>query len=133
MQVIHRIEYPHAVAPAITEKLAYDIEATQRLLAEDWTARQEQLLEQHFSLSVVAGAMEWKRWPDISFLDEETWLSTLATLIDQFDITDEDWVAIAFRLWLGRVLQYTFTVAVRGHAHSLAYLNQMVLRAAHRR
>jgi hypothetical protein len=77
--------------------------------------------------------MEWKRWPDTSFLDEETWLSTLATLIDQFDITDEDWVAIAFRLWLGRVLRYTLTVAVRGHAYSLAYLNQMVLRAAHRR
>jgi mannosylglycerate synthase len=131
--VIHRIEYPHAVAPAITEKLAYDIEATQKLLAEDWSPRQEQLLEAHFPPSVVTGASQWKRWPDTSFLDEETWLSTLRTLIDKFDLLDEDWVAIAFRLWLGRVLQYTFTVAVRGHAHSLAYLNHMVLRAAHGR
>ena len=131
--VIHRIEYPHAVAPAITEKLAYDIEATQRLLAEDWTARQEQLLEVHFAPAVGAGAKKWKRWPDTSFLDEETWLSTLGILMNHFVLSDDDWVAIAFRLWLGRVLQYTFTVAVRGHAHSLAYLNQMVLRAAHGR
>jgi mannosylglycerate synthase len=131
--VIHRIEYPHAVAPSITEKLAYDIEATQQLLAEDWTPRQEQLLEAHFLPSVVAGAKKWKRWPDTSFLDEETWLSTLSTLMDRFVLSDEDWASIAFRLWLGRVLQYTLTIAVRGHAHSLAYLNNTVLRAAHRR
>jgi mannosylglycerate synthase len=131
--VIHRIEYPHAVAPAITEKLAYDIEATQKLLAEDWSPRQEQILEEYFPSPVVAGASKWKVWPDTSFLDEETWLATLSTLVDQFVLSDDDWVAIAFRLWLGRVLQYTFTVAVRGHAHSLAYLNHMVLRAAHGR
>jgi mannosylglycerate synthase len=132
-RVIHRIEYPHAVATAITEKLAYDIEATQQLLAEGWTPRQEQMLEAYFPPRVVTGARKWKRWPDTSFLDEETWLSILGTLIDQFVLSDDDWVSIAFRLWLGRVLQYTLTVAVRGHSYSLAYLNHMVLRAAHAR
>ena len=129
--VVHRIEYPHAIAPAVTEKLAYDIEGTQRLLSENWSPRQEQLLEAYFPPAVVAGAKKWKHWPDTSFLDEDAWLSTLGPLIDHFVLSDEDWEAVAFRLWLGRVLRYTFTIAVRGHAHALAYLNHMVIRAAH--
>ncbi len=129
-KITHRVEYPDAVSPSIAEQLAYDIEGTQKLLAEDWSPRQQQLLDSHFSLAIAAGAMNWETWPDTSFMGEEVWFSALRSMIDNFALGDEDWEALAFRLWVGRVLHYTLTIAIRGHSYSLAYLNEMVQRSA---
>jgi hypothetical protein len=127
--VTHRVEFPHAVSPSITEKIGFDIEATQILLTSGWTDRQVELLGRYFPPEVAAGAKSWQEWPQTSFLDEPTWLATLRALLDSFVLGDADWEELAFRLWVGRVLQYTMTVAIRGHAFALAYLNQMVTRA----
>jgi hypothetical protein len=62
-------------------------------------------------------------------MDEQTWLETLGILLDDFVPTDNDWVDLAFRMWVGRVLHYTLRIAVRGHAFADAYLHQMVARA----
>ena len=131
--VVHRVEDPHEVSPAIIEQLAYDIEGTQKLLADDWSPRQERLLADHFVPAIAAGAVNWELWPDTSFMTEEVWFSALRSLINEFVLGDDDWEALAFRLWVGRVLHYTFTVAVRGHNYSLAYLNDMVLRSTNPR
>ncbi len=127
--VVHRIEYPHAVSPAIAEKIGYDIAASQLLLAAAWTDRQEELLTEFFPPEVAGRAKDWRRWPDSSFLDDHAWFATLRCLLDHFVLGDDDWEALAFRLWVGRVLHFTLTVAVRGHAFALAYLNEMVIRA----
>jgi mannosylglycerate synthase len=126
--VIHRIEYPHSVSPAIAEKIAYDIEVTQRLLAAGWNKGQEVLLVKHFPPEVTSGALAWKAWPDTAFMDESTWLKTLSILLKQFELRDEEWCDLAFRLWLGRVLNYTLRVAVRGHSYATAYLHDMIRR-----
>lgn len=126
--VVHRIEYPHSVSPAITEKIGYDIEATQLLLAGGWSRNQEQLLADHFPSEVCIGAKAWKTWPDATFMDEPTWLNTLLVLLEFFDLDDPEWCDLAFRLWLGRVLHYTLRIAVRGHSFSMSYLHHMVRR-----
>jgi mannosylglycerate synthase len=127
--VTHRVEFPHSAAAEVTAKLGYDIEATQWLLTADWSDRQTQLLENWFGPEVVAGAKRWREWPDCGFLDESTWFQALRVLLDRFELGDDDWEALAFRLWTGRVLHYTLRVAIRGHDHAMGYLNEMIGRA----
>ncbi|HUO46990.1 MAG TPA: hypothetical protein VM470_09195, partial [Acidimicrobiia bacterium] len=129
LPVIHRVEYPHAVSPSIAEKIGYDIEASQSLLSSGWDEGQVDLLNDFFAPEIAMGAKNWRHWPDSSFLDEETWFSALATMIDHFVLGNPAWEALAFRLWVGRVLNYTLRVAVRGHPYSMAYLNDMITRA----
>ena len=118
-----------SVSQQIAQQIGFDIEATQRLLAEGWSTRQEALLTAHFPPGVAARAKLWRDWPDTSWMDEQTWLETLGILLDDFVPTDNDWVDLAFRMWVGRVLHYTLRIAVRGHAFADAYLHQMVARA----
>lgn len=122
-------EPPDFVSPQIAQQIGFDIEATQWLLAEQWTPRQEALLTDHFPEHIATRARLWREWPDTSWLDEETWLATLTILLDRFSPDDEDWTDLAFRLWVGRVLHYALRFAVRGHAFADAYLHQMVERA----
>jgi len=122
-------EPPDSVSPQIAQQIGFDIEATQRLLAEQWTPRQEALLTDHFPQHIATRARLWREWPDTSWLDEETWLTTLTILLDRFSPHDDDWTDLAFRLWVGRVLHYALRFAVRGHAFADAYLHQMVERA----
>jgi mannosylglycerate synthase len=122
-------EPPDFVSPQIAQQIGFDIEATQWLLAERWTPRQEALLTDHFPEHIATRARLWREWPDTSWLDEETWLATLTILLDRFSPDDEDWTDLAFRLWVGRVLHYALRFAVRGHAFADAYLHQMVERA----
>jgi mannosylglycerate synthase len=122
-------EPPDSVSPQIAQQIGFDIEATQRLLAENWTSRQEALLTAHFPEPIATSARLWRDWPDTSWLDEETWLTTLPILLDRFSPDNEDWTELAFRLWVGRVLHYALRFAVRGHAFADAYLHRMVERA----
>ncbi len=122
-------EPPDSVSPQIAQKIGFDIEATQHLLAQNWTPRQEALLTAHFPKHIATRARSWRDWPDTSWLDEETWLLMLMILLDRFSPDDEDWTDLAFRLWVGRVLHYALRFAVRGHAFADAYLHQMVERA----
>lgn len=44
----HRIEAPKAVPEAVKQKIGYDIEKTLKLLKDNWTPRQKELLNQYF-------------------------------------------------------------------------------------
>jgi mannosylglycerate synthase len=129
VQLQRTSEPPDSVSQQIAQQIGFDIEATQILLAERWTTRQEALLTAHFPENVAARARMWRDWPDTSWMDEQTWFATLAILLDHFVPDDDDWIDLAFRLWVGRVLHYTLRIAVRGHAFADAYLHQMVTRA----
>ena len=128
----HVAEPQESVSIQIAQQIGFDVEATQHLVAIDWNRRQESLLAAHFPERVAEKAVSWREWPDTSWMDEETWLTTLGILIDHLVPDDEDWACLAFRLWVGRVLHYTLRVAVRGHAFAAAYLHEMVARAVAR-
>jgi len=118
-----------SVSQQIAQQIGFDIEATQRLLATNWSPEQEALLTAHFPEKVAAQAALWREWPGTSWLDEETWLTALTILLERFVLDDDDWTHLAFRLWVGRVLHYALRFAVRGHAFADAYLRHMVDRA----
>ncbi len=122
-------EAPDSVPQQIAQQIGFDVEATQHLLARDWNARQDALLAVHFPEHVAVGARMWRQWPDTSWMNEETWLTTLTILLDHYAPDDSDWCELAFRLWVGRVLHYTLRIAVRGHAFADIYLREMVERA----
>lgn len=125
-------EPPDSVSPHIAQQIGFDIEATQRLLAEQWTSQQEALLTEHFPQHIATRARLWREWPDTSWMDEDAWLTTLSILLDHFSADDAEWSELAFRLWVGRVLHYALRYAVRGHSFADAYLHQMVERAIDR-
>ncbi|MGH8926850.1 MAG: mannosylglycerate synthase domain-containing protein [Acidimicrobiia bacterium] len=127
--VRHEREPADSVSESIVEQIGYDVEATQHLLGTNWTPGQERILQRHFPGDVAGRVRDWKRWPDTTWMTETVWLATLETLIHEFDASNDDWRAVATRLWIGRVLHYTLRVAVRGHAFADRYLHDTVSRA----
>jgi len=118
-----------SVSQQITQQIGFDVEATQRLLASEWTDGQESLLASHFPTEIANSTRSWRHWPDTTWMDEKTWFQVLTILLDRFTLDDDDWCQVAFRLWVGRVLNYTLRTAVRGHAFANSYLHVMVERA----
>jgi mannosylglycerate synthase len=127
----HRIEYPGPVRQEMKEKVGYDFERTLHLLRENWSDRQETLLEL-FPREVREGMLAAREYPRFSFMDEEAWAETYLVLLEHFDSGDPDWVELLFKLWIARVLQYTTAEALRGYDHALHYLHRMVARYVHR-
>jgi hypothetical protein len=54
--------------------------------------------------------------------DEEAWGATLAHLLQEFRLDLPQWRALAFRLWVARVLAYTREVVPRGYDGAMSYL-----------
>ena len=121
-------EVPATVSEKIAQLVGFDVEATQRLLNDDWNSRQDILLADHFPKEIAISSQSWRDWPDTSWVDEETWVTTLSILLDRFVPDEQDWSDIAFRLWVGRVLHYTLRTAMKGHAFADAYLREMIAR-----
>lgn len=45
---MHRLEFAKPVPESVKSKIGYDVEKTLKLLKENWTQRQKDLLQQHF-------------------------------------------------------------------------------------
>ncbi len=123
--IIHRAEHPHEVPQDVFEKIGFDIEGSLTLLMENWTPGMEDLLSV-FPRRIRDGVYANKKAPSFSFLDEHTWREAYLILLDHFDINNEDWQEILFKLWVGRVLCYTTTIALRGYYFAMRYLYSMI-------
>ncbi len=123
--IVHRVEHPSDVPPDIFEKIGFDIEGSLSLLVENWTPRMEELLEL-FPRRIKDGLKTAKSVPSFSFMDEHTWREAYFVLLEHFDISDEDWQELLFKLWTSRVLCYTTTIALRGYFFAMRYLYSMV-------
>jgi mannosylglycerate synthase len=100
------------------------------LLRLDWTDRQEDLLGL-LPPEVASGMRALRDYPSVAFMDEDAWYATYRRLLLTYDPLDDDWQKLLFRLWAARVLDYTFTQALRGHVAAIEYLEGMIGRAAH--
>lgn len=127
----HVKEEPGPATDAIATKIGYDVDATLQLLRSDWSDRQEELLEV-LPERVGDGMRAARGYATVAFMDEDAWYETYRALLDHFDAKDADWRRLLFRLWVARVLQYTFTQALRGHAAATTYLDTMVARMMRR-
>ncbi len=129
--IVHHVEYPDVVPPAIAEKVGYDVEGTMQLLPEAWSERQMELLE-FFPIPIRDGMAAARRRTTFSFLDECAWYDTFEVLLDHFDEEDPDWRDLLFHLWTVRVLAYTHHAALRGYSYALRYLHAMIFRYLYR-
>lgn len=121
----HQIEPPGPVPPQVTSQNGYDLEASLRLLSENWTPRQDELLEL-LPDRVRDGLREARTYPRFGFMDDATWYDTYRVLLEHFDPESDDWAEILFKLWVARVLHFTANVALRGFDFSSRYLYDMV-------
>lgn len=65
---------------------------------------------------------------DLGFLDADLWGQALRFLLEGFRLGDPGWEALAFRLWLARVLSYTTGPAGEGYDHAIEYLEATIHR-----
>ncbi|MFZ0493553.1 MAG: hypothetical protein WAM81_10215 [Acidimicrobiia bacterium] len=123
----HHATPPTPAVGEVATAVGYSVDDTIDLLRLGWTERQARLL-QVFPSEVQSGMGALRDYPSVGFMDEDTWYDTYLRLLTHYDPDDGDWHELLFRLWVVRVLHYTFTDALRGHTAATAYLEGMIER-----
>ena len=60
---VHRVEFPKPVPESVKQKIGYDVEKTLKLLRENWTPRQKELLQLFDpALVKVCGGICMSQW-----------------------------------------------------------------------
>lgn len=116
---------PAPVPDDLKQTVAYDSEASTRLLTSDWTDAEMDLartLPSSLGRDVVMNRTE----PHFEFMGAEAWGVTLAFLLEGFELGDPAWERLAFRLWLMRVLAYTTGQAASGYDTAIGYLESTI-------
>nr|AIC73644.1 mannosylglycerate synthase [Caloglossa leprieurii] len=111
---VHRIDPPAAVPESITSKIGYDVEKSLKLLRENWSDRQMELLTL-FPSDIQDGLLAASEWPEYMFMDEDAWIRAYKVYLDNFVLDDEDWRELLFKTWVARVLNYTMRHVLRGY------------------
>ena len=128
----HHIVPAGTVPTSITQKIGYDIESSLKLLCENWSERQKDLITK-FDDNIHNGLLSASDWPEWRFMDENAWISAYQVLLEEFDLEDEDWREILFKLWVTRVLNYTMRHVTRGYDCALEENANMVINLHMRR
>lgn len=123
--VRHAGDPPAAVPDDLKQIVAYDIEASTRLLGAVWPEAEMALLAAlpgEVTGPLLTGA------PDRVFdlMDAGLWYQVHGLLLDRFVLGDPVWESLAFRLWLMRVLSYTAAEASQGYDDAMAYLGSTI-------
>lgn len=122
---VHCIEPAGPVSRLIAQKIGYDVQKTLKLLRENWTERQVELLG-CFSEEVRGGMLSAREWPEYMFMSEEAWIGAYQVCLEKFELGDEDWREVLFKMWVCRVLNYTMRHVVRGYSVALGENAEMV-------
>jgi mannosylglycerate synthase len=123
----HGSDPPSAAPEDLKQIVAYDIDASTRLLGEAWPDAEAALLA---ATSEDVADRLLSAGPDRVFyaVDAELWYLIHGLLIDRFVLGDPVWEALAFRLWLMRVLAYTTHQARLGFDQAMTYLRSTIER-----
>eukprot|EP00897_Mesotaenium_endlicherianum_P006100 jgi/Mesen1/5518/ME000279S04726 len=129
---VHRMEFAKPVPELVKQKLGYDVEKTLKLLKDNWTPRQKELLQQHFDPALAKGLLHAAEWPCWSFCDEEAWIMAYVKFLNFFEKGDDDWEELLFKVWVARVLNHTLRHVMRGYDVALGTLRDLVRDTQHR-
>ncbi len=114
---------PAPVPDDLKRTVAYDLDRTVGLVTEGWTDREADLAQ---SMPGAADILVNRDRPNYRFMDAGLWGAVLARLLDDFELGDQAWESLAFRLWVMRVLAYTTGPAAAGYDVAMAYLEDMI-------
>jgi len=120
----HHIEPEAPAPPEIAHKVGYDVERTIHLLGADWTPEEVEAAGS-FPSRVAEPLLENRHRPTFAFLDADTWYDALTHLLARYR-PEPAWRRLLFRLWVARVLAYTTTDALTGHAEAMRRLESTV-------
>lgn len=129
---VHRMEFAKPVTEAVKTKIGYDVEKTLKLMRDNWTPRQKELLNQHFEPALAKGLLHAAEWPCWSFCDEEAWIQAYGKFLDFFEKGDDDWEELLFKVWVARVLNHTLRHVLSGYDVALGTLRDLVRDTQHR-
>lgn len=121
----HGSDPPAPVPSDLKRTVAYDLTSTLPLLTGGWTD-QEIELAAGLPATARSGLMANLDRPEFSFMDSGTWLKTLRFLLSGFQLGDQAWESLAFRLWVTRVLSYTTNQARAGYDRAIDYLEATI-------
>lgn len=120
----HVIEPDAPATEAVATKVGYDVETTIHLLAAPWSTDEVNaaaLLPDNIAEPILANIAR----PTFAFMDAERWGDTLVALLAHYR-SEPGWRALVFRLWVARVLAYTTTDALGGHARAMSALEKTI-------
>ncbi|MFP3914658.1 MAG: mannosylglycerate synthase domain-containing protein [Actinomycetota bacterium] len=120
----HRVEPECPAPPAIAHRVGYDVESTLGLLTAAWSPAEEEAaakLPPHLGGPLLAN----RSGISFAFLDADRWLEMLVALRDLYR-PEAGWRDLLFRAWVARVLAYTATDALAGHARAMELLESTV-------
>lgn len=127
----HRMDKAAPAPETVKTKVGYDVEGTIHLLSQNWTEKQEEILDL-FPRQVSSPMLENRERPRFNFMDADNWFRVYEVLLENFDLDSEAWKELLFKLWVTRVLNYTSHEALKGYDHTMHYLYQMIERFTRR-
>lgn len=116
---------PAPVPDDLKEVVAYDVEKTIPLLVEGWSDDERRLADD-LPQAIVGELRANEDEPSFDYMDAEVWSLALRHLLENFDLSSDAWKALAFRLWLTRVLAYTTGPAQSGYDAAIGYLESTI-------
>ncbi len=123
---LHHSDPSGPVPEDLKQLVAYDVDASQTLLSDPWSREEAQLAERIPGLTGMGPDQALGSYLT-HLMDADVWRGVVEVLLAEFDLENQAWRSLAFRLWLIRVLAYTSTHATLGYDHALAYLEQTIL------
>lgn len=120
----HMVEPEAPATAAVAHKVGYEVEATLRLLTSDWSTS-EVTAASELPSDIAEPLLSNLVAPTFAFLDAAVWGRVLGLMLDRYR-PEPGWRGVLFRLWVGRVLAYTTTDALAGHARAMEVLSQTV-------
>ncbi|HEY5890014.1 MAG TPA: hypothetical protein VIW94_04870 [Acidimicrobiia bacterium] len=120
-EVGHFAEPARDVPSDLRSQSGYSVEATLPLLTAPWGPGELEYASRILPDDILHPYMQMVETGDYRFFDETTWHVVLTETVIP-GIPDPALDALIFRLWVGRVLNYTTKHAVRGYEHALDYL-----------
>lgn len=106
---------------ALRSQTGFSVDRTRPLLATALAPGEADLIAS-LPGAVPANVDRMTTTGDVAYLDEHVWGEILLAASERFTLGDPAWESLLFRLWTGRVLNYTGTYVARGYEAALEYL-----------
>lgn len=119
---IHHERDAESPAPeSLRSQTGYSIDRTIPLLARPMAPGEAELVAS-LPGAIPSNIDQMTATGEVGFLDEDAWWQILRVANEGFILGDPAWESLLFRLWTGRVLNYTRTHVSRGYDAALDYL-----------
>ncbi len=108
------------------KKIAFDINDTVMEFKKGWTKEEREIIKKLFPEKVNKGIKKALRNEGFEFMDPATWYECFGIFVKNFEKGNTAWESTLFHLWVARVLNHTFTYALKGYNEAMASLTGMV-------